>query len=136
MVAINNAVEVDLFGQISSESSGINQISGTGGQLDYVTGASEANGGKGFICLTSTYQDKKGEIHSRIVPTLNLGEIVSVPRSQSQFIVTEFGKVNLAGRSTWERAELLISIAHPDFRESLINAAENMKIWRKSNKGI
>lgn len=136
MVAINNAVEVDLFGQISSESSGIHHISGTGGQLDYVTGAPAAEGGKAFICLTSTYQDKNGEIHSRIVPTLNAGEIVSVPRSQSHFIVTEYGKVNLAGRSTWERTELLISIAHPDFRESLIQEAENMKIWRRSNKTI
>jgi len=134
MVAINNAVEVDMFGQISSESSGVNHISGTGGQLDYVTGAAVAEGGKAFICLTSTYQDKNGEVHSRIVPTLNIGEIVTVPRSQSQFIVTEFGKVNLAGRSTWERAELLISIAHPDFRESLIHEAEKMKIWRRTNK--
>lgn len=134
MVAINNAVEVDLFGQISSESSGVNQISGTGGQLDYVDGASLAEDGKAFICLTSTYQDKNGEVHSRIVPTLHAGEIVTVPRSQSQYIVTEFGKVNLAGRSTWERAELLISIAHPDFREGLIEEAEKMKIWRRTNK--
>ncbi|WP_462411637.1 acetyl-CoA hydrolase/transferase family protein [Neobacillus sp. Marseille-QA0830] len=136
MVAINNAVEVDLFGQISSESSGVNHISGTGGQLDYVDGASLAEDGKAFICLTSTYQDKNGELHSRIVPTLNLGEIVTVPRSQSQYIVTEYGKVNLSGRSTWERTELLISIAHPDFRESLIAEAEKMKIWRKTNKRV
>ncbi|WP_251551631.1 acetyl-CoA hydrolase/transferase family protein [Neobacillus muris] len=136
MVAINNAVEVDLFGQISSESSGINHISGTGGQLDYVDGASAAEGGKAFICLTSTYQDQHGEMHSRIVPTLHEGEIVTVPRSQSHYIVTEYGKVNLAGRSTWERTELLISIAHPDFRESLIGEAEKMKIWRRSNKRV
>jgi len=132
-ISINNAVEVDLFGQVSSESSGVKQISGTGGQLDFVMGAYLSNGGKSFICLSSTY-GKCGETRSRIVPTLTPGSIVTAGRSCVQWVVTEFGKVNLKGKSTWERAEALISIAHPDFREDLIREAERMKIWRNRNR--
>ena len=108
-------------------------ISGTGGQLDYLTGASMSHGGKSFICMTSSFVDKAGERHSRILPVFN-GDIVTDPRSQAYFIVTEYGVVNLAGRSTWERTERLISIAHPEFREELIAAAEQQKIWRRSNR--
>lgn len=92
-----------------------------------------SRGGKAFICMTSSFVDKEGIRQSRIVPHFN-GDIVTDPRSQAYYIVTEFGAVNLAGRSTWERAERLISIAHPDFREKLIDAAEQQKIWRRSNK--
>jgi len=132
-ISINNAVEVDLFGQISSESSGTKQISGTGGQLDFVMGAYLSNGGKSFICLSSTY-GKAEEPKSRIVPTLTPGSIVTASRSCVQWVVTEFGKVNLKGLSTWQRAEALISIADPDFRDDLVRAAEKMKIWRNSNQ--
>jgi acyl-CoA hydrolase len=132
-MSINNAMEVDLFGQISSESSGTKQISGTGGQLDFVMGAYLSKGGKSFICLSSTY-GKPGDVKSRIVPTLKQGSIVTASRTCAQWVVTEHGKVNLKGKSTWERAEALISIAHPDFRDELIKAAEEMKIWRKSNR--
>lgn len=132
-ISINNAVEVDLFGQVSSESSGIKQISGTGGQLDFVMGAYLSDGGKSFICLSSTY-GKAGETRSRIVPTLAPGSIVTASRSCVQWVVTEFGKVNLKGKSTWERAEALISIAHPDFRDELIREAGKMKIWRNGNR--
>lgn len=132
-ISINNAVEVDLFGQVSSESSGVKQISGTGGQLDFVMGAYLSNGGKSFICLSSTYV-KSGEMRSRIVPTLAPGSIVTAGRSCVQWVVTEFGKVNLKGMSTWQRAEALISIAHPDFRDELIREAERMKIWRNGNR--
>lgn len=132
---INNCVEIDLFGQTSSESAGTRQISGTGGQLDFVTGGYISKVGKSFVCFSSTYTDRKtGEIKSRIVPTLPSGEIVTDPRTQANFFVTEWGKVNLAGRSTWERAEMIISIAHPNFREELIKAAKEMNIWRRSNK--
>jgi butyryl-CoA:acetate CoA-transferase len=131
MVTINSAVEIDLFGQISAESSGPRQISGTGGQLDFLTGAYLSEQGKAFVCLPSTYQDKRtGRVQSRIVPTLPAGGIVTDPRTQAHWVVTEWGKVNLAGRSTWERAERLISIAHPDFREDLVQAAERLNIWR------
>lgn len=133
MISINSCIRTDLYGQICSESDGIRQISGTGGQLDYLTGAAMSKGGKAFICMTSTYTNHEGIRKSRIVPTLN-GDIVTSPRSQSYFIVTEYGAVNLVGRTTWERAELLISIAHPDYRDELIKAAENQHIWRKSNK--
>ena len=133
MISINNCIAVDLYGQVCAESAGLRHISGTGGQLDYLTGAAMSRGGKAFICMTSSFVDKEGIRQSRIVPHFN-GDIVTDPRSQAYYIVTEFGAVNLAGRSTWERAERLISIAHPDFREKLIDAAEQQKIWRRSNK--
>ena len=133
MISINGCIGVDLYGQVSSESSGTRQISGTGGQLDFLNGASTSRGGKAFLCLPSTYTDKKGVLHSNIKPRFN-GEIVTSPRSQVYFIVTEFGAVNLEGRTTWERAEALISIAHPDFRDDLIRAAMTQKIWIRSNR--
>ena len=133
MVSINECLAVDIFGQVSSESAGLRQISGTGGQLDFLLGASESNGGKAFLCLPSTFTDREGNRHSNILPHFQ-GEIVTSPRSQVFFIVTEYGAVNLEGRSTWERAEMLVSVAHPDYRDELIAAAEKMKIWRKSNK--
>ena len=132
MICINNCIAVDLYGQVCAESAGLRHISGTGGQLDYVTGSAMARGGKSFICMTSTYKEK-GEIKSRIVPHFS-GDIITDPRSQAHFFATEYGVVNLAGRSTWERAEMLISIAHPQFRDELIKAAEKQKIWIRSNK--
>lgn len=133
MVSINSCVSVDLFGQVCSESAGMRQISGTGGQLDFLTGASASAGGKAFICMSSTHKDKNGVMHSRIMPHFQ-GDIVTSPRSQVYYLATEYGVVNMEGRSTWERAELLVSIAHPDFREELIRAAQEQHIWRRSNK--
>ncbi|MCF0142792.1 MAG: butyryl-CoA:acetate CoA-transferase [Parasporobacterium sp.] len=132
MISINSCISVDLNGQICSETASGRQISGTGGQLDFVTGAAMSKGGKSFICMTSTYKDKSG-VKSRILPHF-VGEVVTTPRSQAHFLVTEYGCINLAGLSSWERAEKLISIAHPDFRDGLIAEAEKQKIWRKSNK--
>lgn len=132
-ISINNAVDIDLFGQVSSESSGIKHISGAGGQLDFMLGAYLSKGGKSFICLSSTFKTKSGEVKSRIVPTLNPGSIVTDTRANTHYVVTEYGMVNLKGLNTWQRAEALISIAHPDFREELIKQAEQMKIWKKSN---
>lgn len=135
MVSINNCISVDLYGQISSESSGTRQISGTGGQLDFITGAYASKGGKSFISFASTYTDRStGKVKSRVVPNFSSCEIVTDPRSQAHYLVTEWGIVNLAGRSTWERAEMIISIAHPDFRDDLIKEAQEMNIWRNSNK--
>lgn len=133
MISINSGISADLYGQVCAESSGTRQISGTGGQLDFLTGAAMSRGGKAFICMTSTFQDKAGNRRSRIVPYFH-GDIITDPRSQAYFIVTEYGIVNLAGRSTWERAEMLISIAHPDDREELVRAAKRQKIWRESNR--
>ena len=133
-ISINNAVDLDLFGQVNAESAGLKHISGTGGQLDFVMGAYLSNGGKSFICLSSTVTGKDGTMRSRIVPTLTPGSICTDPRSCVHYIVTEYGMVNLKGLSTWERAEALISVAHPDFREELIQSAEKMGIWRRSNR--
>ena len=133
MISINSCVAVDLYGQICAESAGLRHISGTGGQLDYLTGAAMSRGGRAFICMTSSFKDKSGVRRSRVLPHFN-GDIVTGPRSQAYFIVTEYGAVNLTGRSTWERAEMLISIAHPDFRDTLIAAAQEQKIWRRSNR--
>lgn len=134
MISINNCISIDLYGQVSSESAGTRHISGTGGQLDFSTGAYDAPGGKGFICMTSSYRDKAGNLKSRILPKFTEGDIITTPRTQAFYIVTEYGIVNLAGRSTWERAEMLISLAHPDFRDELIAAADKQKIWRNSNR--
>jgi len=133
-MSIVNAVDIDLYGQVNSESAGTRQISGTGGQLDFVLGASMSRGGKSFICLSSTVTGKDGVVRSRIVPTLAPGSIVTTPRSCVQYVVTEYGMVNLKGMSTWQRAEALISIAHPMFRDQLIAEAEKMHIWRRRNK--
>lgn len=134
MISINNCIAIDLYGQVSSESAGTRHISGTGGQLDFSTGAYDAPGGKSFICMTSSYRDKSGNLKSRILPKFTQGDIITTPRTQVFYIVTEYGIVNLAGRSTWERAELLISLAHPDFRDELIAAADKQKIWRNYNR--
>ena len=133
MVSINACVAVDLYGQVAAESAGSRQISGTGGQLDFLSGASASRGGKAFICMKSVHRHRDGTIQSRILPQFN-GDIITSPRSQVYFIATEYGVVNLEGKSTWERAEDLISIAHPDFRDELIEAAKEKKIWRQSNK--
>jgi acyl-CoA hydrolase len=102
--------------------------------LDFITGAWYSKGGKSFLCLNSTYTDKEGNTHSRIVPMLTPGSIVTTPRTAVDFIVTEYGKVRLKGKPTWKRAEMLIEIAHPNFRDELIKAAQQMNIWRRSNQ--
>ena len=118
VIAINNTTQIDLQGQAASESDGHRHISGTGGQLQFVRGAYASKGGKSFICLSSTY-DKRGQRRSRIVLDLTPGNIVTTPRSDVMFVVTEYGMVNLKGKSVCERAQALIGIAHPDFRERL-----------------
>lgn len=133
-MSINNAVDLDLFGQINAESAGTKHISGAGGQLDFVLGAYLSNGGKSFICCSSTYKTKDGQVKSRILPTLNPGSIVTDTRANTHYLVTEYGIVNVKGLSTWQKAEAIISIAHPDFRDELIAQAEKMQIWRRSNK--
>jgi acyl-CoA hydrolase len=118
VVSINNTTQIDLQGQAASESDGHRHISGTGGQLQFVRGAYASKGGKSFICLSSTY-DKRGERRSRIVLNLTQGNVVTTPRSDIMYVVTEYGMVNLKGKSVAERAKALIGLAHPDFRDGL-----------------
>ncbi len=134
VISINNILEMDLFGQVCSESKGIKPISGTGGQVDFVTGATESKGGKSFLAFTSTFTDKNGQLHSRISPTLTNGAIVTVPRASVHWVVTEYGKRCLRGLPVWDKTEAIIEIAHPDFRDELIKEATAMKIWNPTNK--
>lgn len=133
-ISINGCISADIYGQVCSESSGTRQISGTGGQLDFVTGAFESKNGKAFLAMSSTYKDKEGNVHSRILPKFTQGDIITTPRTQAPYMVTEYGVANLTGQPTWQRAESMISLAHPDFRDELIKEAEKQKIWRRSNK--
>ena len=119
MKAINSAVEVDLTGQVCADSIGTRIFSGTGGQLEFVRGASMSEGGKSIIAMAS--RTLKGK--SKIVPALNTAAGVVTPRSDAHWMVTEYGAVDLYGRSLQERAKLMISIAHPDDREELDRAA-------------
>ena len=133
-VSINSCIAMDLYGQVCAESVGTRHISGTGGQLDFISGAYLAEHGQAFLAMTSTYTDSKGNIHSRILPKFTAGDIITTPRAQAPTMVTEYGVARLAGCPTWERAEKIIDIAHPDFRDDLIAAAEKQRIWRQSNK--
>ena len=132
--SVNSCIQLDLYGQVCSESAGYQHVSGTGGQLDFVMGAYLSKGGKSFICTPSTRQLKSGELETLIKPGLTPGSIVTTPRMSTHYIVTEYGAANLKGKSTWERAEKLINIAHPDFRDELIKDAEKMGIWTKTSK--
>ncbi|MCW1918364.1 butyryl-CoA:acetate CoA-transferase [Rhodobacter sp. KR11] len=131
LMSINNTTQVDLQGQAASESDGFRHISGTGGQLQFVRGAYASKGGKSFICLASTYE-KNGARRSRIVPALTRGNVVTTPRTDVMYVVTEYGMVCLKGRTVPERAKLLISIAHPDFREELSREAHEAGVIPKA----
>ena len=133
-ISINNVIELDLFGQVGAETAGTRQISGAGGQLDFVMGAYLSKGGKSFLCCSYAMKGKDGVLRSRIRPLMSPGGIVTDTRANVQYLVTEYGMVNLKGTSTWQRAERIISIAHPDFRDELIREAEALGIWRRSNK--
>ena len=124
MIAINNAVSIDFSGQINAESvMGPRQISGTGGQLDFQMGAVLSKGGRGLTLLRST---ALGGAVSRIVPQLEEGLIVTVPRTFADTVVTEYGVAQLLGKSIRERARELIAVAHPDFRADLQKAADKL----------
>lgn len=127
VISINGGVELDLMGQENAESAGSRQLSGTGGQLDFLEGAFRSEGGKGFICLASTHQNRDGSLKSNIVPFIPGGSAVSAPRTMIQYVATEYGVAKLSGLSLRERAKAMISIAHPDFREELSRyARENL----------
>lgn len=119
MIGIMGTLAVDLTGQAASEALGFQQYSSTGGQLDFVRGCRISKGGKSFITLHSTVKSKDGSIDSRIVLSHLPGAAITTPRADIHYVVTEYGVVDLWGQSLNKRAELLIGIAHPDFREKL-----------------
>ena len=133
-VSVNGCLAADMFGQVSSESVGFQHVSGTGGQLDFALAAYASKGGRSFLCMHSTRTLRDGQVISNIVPYFEPGTIVTTPRSAVHYIVTEYGAVSLKGKSTYERAGALVSIAHPDFREELIRHAEKAGIWSRTSK--
>ena len=130
MVAINSALQIDLTGQVCSDSIGTYFYSGIGGQVDFLRGASRAKGGKPIIALPST---AKGGTVSRIAPMLSPGAGVVTPRGLTRYVVTEYGVAYLYGKSIRERAKALIEIAHPKFREELYEYCEQTK-WLKQQE--
>jgi len=136
LISINACLGFDLQGQVSSESIGTSQFSGTGGQLAFVRGAYyRSNKGmssygypenKSILATHSTYRDKQGNLKSKIMPTLPPGEIVTVPRVDVSYLVTEYGVAYLKGLSIPERVIAVTKIAHPDFRDKLLEEAEKM----------
>ncbi|MGC2765348.1 MAG: acetyl-CoA hydrolase/transferase C-terminal domain-containing protein [Candidatus Acidiferrum sp.] len=132
MIAINSALEVDLTGQVCSDSIGTHFYSGIGGQVDFLRGAASAKGGKPIVALPSTA--KNGNV-SRIVPTLKSGAGVVTSRGLIRYVVTEYGIAYLHGKSVRERAQSLIQIAHPDFRACLYEYCERTK-WLQRSRNV
>jgi acyl-CoA hydrolase len=122
-IGIMGGVQLDLMGQENAETAGRRQLSGIGGQLDFLEGAFRSRGGKGFVCLNASRVDKEGRRKSNILPFIPGGSVVSAPRTMIQYVATEYGIVKLSGLSTQERAEAMVSIAHPDFRAELLQYA-------------
>ena len=128
MVSINTCIMIDFSGQVSSESIGIEQYSGTGGQTDTASAAIEGTDGLGKSIIACRSTAQRGKI-STIVPVLPIGSAVTLHRSHTDYVVTEWGSVRLTGRTVRERTHMLISIAHPDFRKELQEKAEEMGYW-------
>lgn len=128
VISINGGVQLDLMGQENAESAGTRQLSGIGGQMDFLEGAYRSKGGKGFICINSSRVTKDGERKSNIVAAIPGGSTISAPRTMIQYVATECGIAELSGKSLRERAEAMAAIAHPDFREELLKyARENFR---------
>ena len=125
MISINAALEVDLFGQVCAESVGTKHMSGSGGQIDYVRGATQSKGGKSFIAFSST---AKGGAISKIKSTLTPGAVCTTSKNDVDYIVTEYGVAHLRGQSLASRTRQLIAIAHPDFRDQLAFEAKQRGI--------
>lgn len=124
MISVNTAMSIDLFGQVCADNIAGRQYSATGGQVDFVRGAQMSKGGKSFIAITSTMENKKGERGSRIVSRFPMGTAVTTLRSDVQYVVTEFGCVNLKPLTMRDRVQAMISLAHPDFRLQLTDDAK------------
>ncbi len=126
MVAINSAIEIDLTGQVCADSIGYKLYSGVGGQLDFVYGASRSKGGVPIIALPSMAMMKDGSALSKIVPVLKPGAGVVTTRNHVRYVVTEYGVAELYGKTIRQRAQALINVAHPQFREELTHKAKEM----------
>ncbi len=126
MVSINTALELDLTGQVCSESIGPLQYTGTGGATDFAYGAYHSKGGRGIVALHAT---AKGGRVSKIKPFLTPGAIVSISRNLTDYVVTEYGIAKLRSASVRQRVDRLIAVAHPDFRAELRKEAERMLLW-------
>jgi len=123
-VSVNACLAVDITGQVCSESIGKVQFSGTGGQVDFVRGAQLSKGGKSFIAMHSVVEKKDGSRLSKIVMNHPAGSIITTGRTDVQYIVTEYGIADLQNKSKMQRAQALINIAHPDFRDQLVFEAK------------
>lgn len=129
LISINNALCMDLTGQVGSESIRHRQYSGTGGQMNFLQGAALSQGGKGIIALNSTWKDKEGNLRSSIIPFMPPGTIVTTPRTEVDYVITEYGVTNLKYKRVSERIKAMISVAHPDFRDELKFQAK--RFWRE-----
>ncbi|MFZ5946104.1 MAG: acetyl-CoA hydrolase/transferase family protein [Bacillota bacterium] len=125
MISINSAIQVDLLGQVCSDTLGYKQYSAVGGQVDFVRGAARSQGGKAIIAMPSTAGNGK---YSRIVPILDEGAVVTTSRNDVQYVVTEYGIADLRYKTNKQRVQQLISIAHPDFRQELITVARKRNL--------
>ena len=121
MVSVNSCLEIDLMGQVVSDTIGLNQFSGVGGQIDFVRGATMSKGGRSIMAMPST---AKGDTISKIVPKITDYSAVTTTRNDVNYVVTEYGIAQLKGKTMRERARALISIAHPNFREELCKEYE------------
>ena len=126
MVSINSCLQVDLTGQVCSESIGYRQYSGTGGAADFAIGAAHSKGGKSIVAVKSTA--KRGTV-STIQPILSPGAVVSISRNDIDYIITEYGIAKIRGKTIAQRVENLINVAHPKFRDELRAKAKEYKIW-------
>lgn len=124
MISINTTLMMDLTGQAASESIGIKQYSGTGGQVNFNQGAKMAKNGKRILAVASSYTDKEGNLKSKILPMLPEGSVVTTTRNEVNFVCTEYGMVDLQYESIAKRVRKMISIAHPQFRDELTFAAK------------
>ena len=128
-VSINATLEMDLTGQAASESVGPVQFSGSGGQAETIQGAQMSPGGKSILAMHATYTDREGKLRSKIVPFLAKGAVVTTSRNDVDYVVTEYGIAWLRGLNVKHRVQELVKIAHPDFRQWLLDEAEKNEIW-------
>jgi len=129
LISVNNALCMDLTGQVGAESIRHRQYSGTGGQMNFIQGTARSQGGKSILALNSTWKDKEGNLKSSILPFMPPGTIVTTPRTEVEYVITEHGVANLKYKTVPDRIKAMISIAHPDFRDELRFQAK--RFWKE-----